>query len=65
VVLAIHTQHYNLLQRNLLYTAITRSRKLVVLVGSIKAMAMAVKRTESHRRVTLLKDRLQQMKGID
>jgi exodeoxyribonuclease V alpha subunit len=62
VVLALHIQHYNLLQRNLLYTAITRSRKLVVLVGSIKAMAMAVKRTESHRRVTLLKDRLCQLK---
>ena len=48
----IHTQHYMLLQRNLLYTAITRGRKLVVLVGTRKAVAMAVKRVEARRRVT-------------
>lgn len=60
VVLPIHTQHYALLQRNLLYTAITRGRKLVVLVGSWKAVSMAVKRVESKKRVTLLKVRLRQ-----
>ena len=58
VVIPIHTQHYVLLQRNLLYTAITRSRKLVVMVGSTKALAMAVKRIDSRRRVTLLAERL-------
>ncbi len=58
VIIPIHTQHYALLQRNLLYTAITRGRKLVVLVGTRKAIAIAVKRMDSRRRVTLLKERL-------
>ncbi|MHC4145158.1 MAG: SF1B family DNA helicase RecD2 [Planctomycetota bacterium] len=60
VVIPIHTQHYALLQRNLLYTAITRGRKLVVLVGTQKAVAIAVKRMDSRRRVTLLTERLKQ-----
>jgi len=64
VVIPIHTQHYALLQRNLLYTAITRGRKLVVLVGTQKAVAIAVKRMDSRRRVTLLKERLQELKSI-
>jgi exodeoxyribonuclease V alpha subunit len=62
VVIPIHTQHYALLQRNLLYTAITRGRKLVVLVGTRKAIAIAVKRMDSRKRVTLLKERLAQLK---
>jgi exodeoxyribonuclease V alpha subunit len=60
VVIPIHSQHYVLLQRNLLYTAITRGRKLVVLVGTQKAVAIAVRRMDSRRRVTLLKERLKQ-----
>jgi exodeoxyribonuclease V alpha subunit len=59
VVMPIHTQHYMMLQRNLLYTGITRSRKLVVLVGTVKALAIAVKNMDARRRVTLLKERLQ------
>ena len=55
----IHTQHYMMLQRNLLYTAITRSRKLVVLVGTQKALAIAVRKMDARRRVTLLKKRMQ------
>jgi len=62
VVIPVHTQHYALLQRNLLYTAITRGRKLVVLVGTQKAVAIAVKRMDSRRRVTLLKERLGQLR---
>jgi exodeoxyribonuclease V alpha subunit len=58
VVVPIHTQHYMLLQRNLLYTAVTRGRKLVVLVGTKKAIAMAVKRVNSRRRITTLRERL-------
>ena len=58
VVIPIHTQHYTMLQRNLLYTAITRARKLVVLVGTQKAVAIAIKRVDSGKRVTLLKERL-------
>lgn len=58
VIVPIHTQHYMLLQRNLLYTAITRAKKLLVLVGSYKAIAMAVKRAEAGKRITMLKQRL-------
>ncbi|OIP92519.1 MAG: recombinase RecD [Syntrophaceae bacterium CG2_30_49_12] len=57
-VIPIVTQHYMLLQRNLLYTAVTRGRKLVVLVGSKRALAIAVKNNKTHRRYTLLKQRL-------
>ena len=58
VIVPIHTQHYMLLQRNLLYTAVTRGRKLVVLVGAKKALHIAVKKMESTRRFTSLKERL-------
>jgi exodeoxyribonuclease V alpha subunit len=58
VVVPIHTQHYMMLQRNLLYTAVTRGKKLVVLVGTRKAVALAVKRTESQKRITTLRARL-------
>lgn len=58
VVMPVLTQHYLMLQRNLLYTAITRARKLVVLVGSRKAMAIAVRNNDMQRRHSLLKERL-------
>lgn len=58
VVIPLHTQHYTMLQRNLLYTAITGGRKLVVLVGSKRAVALAVGRVESLGRVTTLRERL-------
>ncbi len=58
VVFPLLTQHYMMLQRNLLYTAITRARKLVVLVGSKKALAMAIKNDKTQRRHTLLAERL-------
>ena len=63
VIVPVHTQHYVMLQRNLLYTAVTRGRRLVVLVGSKKAVAMAVHRAESARRVTLLRERLRAAGG--
>ena len=46
VVIPVHTQHYMMLQRNLLYTAVTRGKRLVVLVGSRKALGMAVRNAE-------------------
>jgi exodeoxyribonuclease V alpha subunit len=58
VVIPVATQHYMLLERNLLYTAVTRGRTLVVLIGQPKALAMAVKRTGSGKRLTNLRDRL-------
>ncbi len=45
VVIPLAIQHYMLLERNLLYTAVTRGKKLVVVIGQMKALAMAVKRT--------------------
>jgi exodeoxyribonuclease V alpha subunit len=48
-----------MLQRNLLYTAITRARKLVVLVGSQKALAIAVRNNKTAARYSRLKHRLQ------
>ena len=58
VVIPLHTQHYMLLQRNLLYTGITRGRRLVVLVGSHKALAIAVKNIRVEKRYTRLAKRL-------
>ena len=48
-----------MLQRNLLYTAVTRARKLVVMVGDKKSIAMAVRNNKIASRNTLLKERLQ------
>jgi exodeoxyribonuclease V alpha subunit len=59
VVVPVATQHYVLLQRNLLYTAITRARRLVVLVGSRKALHMAVGNRKAQARYTRLCERLQ------
>jgi exodeoxyribonuclease V alpha subunit len=58
VVLPLLTQHYMLLQRNLLYTAITRAKKMVVIVGTRKAIAMAVKNDKIAARWTALVERL-------
>jgi len=60
VVIPLHTQHYMMLQRNLLYTAVTRGKKLVVLVGTKKALSMAVRRQDTARRYTALRKRLQE-----
>lgn len=58
VVLPLITQHYVMLQRNLLYTAITRARKLLVIVGTRKAIAIALKNDRVQRRFTGLRKRL-------
>ena len=58
VVVPIHTQHYIMLQRNLLYTAMTRGRRLVVLVGTRRAVAIAVKNDRLAVRNTRLVERL-------
>ncbi len=60
VVMPILVQHYILLQRNLLYTGITRGKKLVVLLGTKKALSIAVGNDKQQMRYTLLKQRLQQ-----
>jgi exodeoxyribonuclease V alpha subunit len=58
VVIPLLAQHYMMLQRNLLYTAVTRARKLVVLVGSLQAIAMAVRNDRIAARNTRLAKRL-------
>jgi len=63
VVIPLHTQHYVMLQRNLLYTGITRGKKLVVLVGTKKALAVAVERQDTARRYTALDRRLREARG--
>ncbi|MBK6846560.1 MAG: ATP-dependent RecD-like DNA helicase [Proteobacteria bacterium] len=59
VVLPLHTQHYAMLQRNLLYTGITRARRLVVIVGSRKALGLAVRNDRVEQRCSRLGARLQ------
>ena len=54
VVIPLLTQHYAMLQRNLVYTGLTRGKRLVVLVGQPKALAMAVKNHRGRRRYTRL-----------
>ena len=58
VVFPMLTQHFMMLQRNLLYTAVTRARKLVVIVGTKKALAIAIKNNRMQSRFTLLRERL-------
>jgi exodeoxyribonuclease V alpha subunit len=58
VVIPIHTQHYVMLQRNLLYTAVTRGKRLVVMVGSRKALGLAVRNAEILLRCSGLAARL-------
>ncbi len=58
VVVPVHTQHHVMLQRNLLYTAVTRARRLAVLVGERRAIAVAVGNGRTGARFTLLAERL-------
>ena len=58
VVAPLLTQHYVMLQRNLIYTAITRAKKLLVMVGSRKALSLAVANNETSRRYSRLGQKL-------
>jgi exodeoxyribonuclease V alpha subunit len=58
VIMPILTQHYILLQRNLIYTAVTRGRNLVVMVGSRKALAIGVNNNQTQQRFARLRYRL-------
>jgi exodeoxyribonuclease V alpha subunit len=58
VVMPLVTQHFMMLQRNLIYTAITRARSLVVLVGSRRALQMATDNTSQSMRMSCLADKL-------
>ena len=58
VVIPVMTQHYLLLQRNLLYTGITRAKEMVILIGTKKALWIAIKNNKTFHRNTSLKERL-------
>jgi exodeoxyribonuclease V alpha subunit len=58
VVIPLVTQHFMMLQRSLLYTAVTRGKKLVVLVGSRRAVQLAVRNAEARQRFTWLAERV-------
>ncbi len=58
VIIALANSHFVMLQRNLLYTAITRAKEKVILVGTEKALRMAVQNGKTRKRLTLLCERL-------
>jgi exodeoxyribonuclease V alpha subunit len=63
VVIVLHHQHHIMLQRNLLYTAVTRGRRLVVIVGSRRALGRAVHNATVRERHSRLAERLRQSPG--
>ncbi|MBD2073057.1 ATP-dependent RecD-like DNA helicase [Phormidium sp. FACHB-592] len=60
VVLPIYMQHYLMLSRNLIYTGLTRAKQLAILVGTQKAIALAVRQVKDQQRYTLLDQRLRE-----
>ena len=63
VILPVSTQHTIMLNRNLLYTGLTRGKKLVLVVGSKKAIQVAVQQIEQLQRYTQLKEKIQQVQS--
>ncbi|HSX37330.1 MAG TPA: ATP-dependent RecD-like DNA helicase [Chlamydiales bacterium] len=64
IVMPIHTSHFKLLQRNLLYTAVTRGKKQVYLVGTTKALAIAIHNDEVQKRYTGLRMSLKKLTDV-
>ncbi|MGH7795749.1 MAG: SF1B family DNA helicase RecD2 [Candidatus Binatia bacterium] len=64
VVIPLHTSHYLMLHRSILYTAVTRGKKLVVLVGSRKALAMAIRNLRVEKRNTGLMEKLRSLSNV-
>jgi exodeoxyribonuclease V alpha subunit len=64
LILPLTTQHYMMLQRNLLYTALTRGKQLVILIGMEKAVAMAVKNEDARTRHTSLPRHFREIKQL-
>jgi exodeoxyribonuclease V alpha subunit len=58
VILPLYLQHYIMLSRNLVYTGLTRAKKLAIVIGSSKAIAIAVKHNNERQRYTRLRERL-------
>ncbi len=60
VVIPLAMQHYVMLARNLIYTAVTRGKQLVIIIGQPKALAIAVRNNKTNKRITNLCARLKQ-----
>lgn len=58
VIIPVSTKHYIMLQRNLIYTALTRARNICILIGSLKALSLAVKNNKAFQRYSSLSLRL-------
>ena len=61
VILPLYMQHYMILSRNLFYTGLTLAKKLAIVVGSKKAISLAVRSTDDQQRYTQLRSRLVQV----
>jgi exodeoxyribonuclease V alpha subunit len=61
VIMPLLTQHYILLQRNLFYTALTRARRLTIIVGSYKALHIAIKNDSPIQRNSIMREKLMKM----
>jgi exodeoxyribonuclease V alpha subunit len=64
VIMPMLTQHFIMLQRNLFYTALTRAKKLSVVIGSTKALWIAIKNDKQVRRNSLVRDKLMRLAGV-
>jgi exodeoxyribonuclease V alpha subunit len=62
VIIPVLTQHFMLLQRNLIYTGITRGKRLVILIGTTKALSIAINNNNPQKRFTMLRERLMDLK---
>lgn len=61
VVMVLHESHFTLLERQLVYTGVTRAKKLLVVVGSRRALSIASRKASTHRRCTRLRERIEQI----
>ena len=61
VIIPLLSQHFMMLQRNLLYTGMTRAKKLLIIIGSKKALSMAVNNARMETRFSMLLDRLKKI----
>lgn len=62
IIMPVHTTHYVMLQRNLIYTGLTRAKKLAILAGTKRALAVAVKNDKTRKRFTRLEAKLRDLK---
>ena len=61
VIMPVFMQHYLMLSRNLIYTGLTRAKRLVIVVGTSKAIGLAVRQVKDQQRYTYLQERLRLM----